>query len=60
MRLDQVFSNALQTQDMVLPQEFMKGEGAGIFLSLNFINLLITALEEEIESRKSEETEEDA
>ena len=46
--------------DATLPQEFMKGEGSGMYQTITLLDLLIEALDEEILSRKSEENEEDA
>jgi len=46
--------------DATLSQEFMKGEGSGIYQTCTLLELLIEALDEEINSRKTEENEEDA
>ncbi len=46
--------------DETLAQEFMKGEGSGMYQTLTLLELLIESLDEEILSRKFEETEEDA
>jgi len=59
-RKNRVFFNAAESMDHALQQEFMKGEGSGMYQTMTLIQPVIEALQQELESRKFEENEEDA
>ena len=59
-RKNTVFFTPCKSHDENLAQEFMKGEGSGIYQTCTLIGLLIEALDEEINSRKFDEDKEDA
>lgn len=47
-----VFHTPCKSIDETLAQEFLKGEGSGIYQTMTLIELLIEALDEELNSRK--------
>lgn len=59
-RKNSVYFAPCKTMDDTLPQEFMKGEGSGMYQTMTLLELLIEALDEEITARKFEEDKEDA
>lgn len=50
-----VFHTPCKSIDETLAQEFLKGEGSGIYQTMTLIELLVEALDEELNSRKINE-----
>jgi hypothetical protein len=59
-RKNAVFFSPCTSQDSVLENEHIKGEGSGIYFTFTFLDLLIEALDEEVSRRDVDLNEEDA
>ncbi len=55
-----VFFGQCVTMDATLAAEYLKGEGSGVYLTINLLELLIEAYTDELESRQFENKIEDA
>lgn len=59
-RKNTVFFAPCAKMDETLASEYLKGEGSGIYLAMNLLELLVEAYDEELTSRQLKDNIEDA